>query len=86
MAQKNLQELAAVARKHGLEPAALQAFTDSVLRRLIFDGSQLSDLLAPLELGWKARTQKELALMEDLTPLLKKRAQGQEISGLSAYE
>ena len=86
VAQRNLQELAAVARKHGLEPAALQAFTDSVLRRLIFDGSQLSDLLAPLELGWKARTQKELALMEDLTPLLKKRAQGQEISGLSAYE
>ena len=86
VAQRNLQELAVVARKHGLEPAALQAFTDSVLRRLIFDGSQLSDLLAPLELGWKARTQKELALMEDLTPLLKKRAQGQEISGLSAYE
>ena len=37
-------------------------------------------------LGWKARTQAELALMEDLLPLLTKRAQGRDISGLSAYE
>jgi type I restriction enzyme R subunit len=49
-------------------------------------GEHLSDLLAPLKLGWKARTQKELALMEDLIPLLHKLAQGQEISGLVAYE
>ena len=46
----------------------------------------LSDLLAPLGLGWKARSQKELALMEDLIPLLHKLAQGREISGLGAYE
>ena len=38
---------------------------------MIFDGEQLTDLLAPLDLGWKARTQKELALMADLVPLLK---------------
>jgi type I restriction enzyme R subunit len=42
--------------------------------------------LAPLELSWKSRTQKELELMEDLIPLLKKIAQGREISGLAAYE
>jgi len=42
--------------------------------------------MAPLELGWKERTQAELALMEDLAPLLHKLAQGREISGLSAYE
>jgi len=42
--------------------------------------------MAPLELGWKARTQKELALMEELTPLLHKLAQGREIAGLAAYE
>lgn len=53
---------------------------------MIFDGEQLSDLLAPLELGWKAHTQKELALMEDLIPILKKLAQGREISELGAYE
>lgn len=29
---------------------------------------------------------KALALMEDLIPLLKKRAEGRDISGLKAYE
>ena len=56
------------------------------MQRMIFDGEQLGDLLAPLGLGWKARTRKELALMEELIPLLHKLAQGREISGLSAYE
>lgn len=85
-AEKNAAELAALAQKHQLAPAALQAFVDGILQRLIFDGEHLSDLLAPRELGWKARTQAELALMEDLHPLLTKRAQGRDISGLSAYE
>ena len=53
---------------------------------MIFDGEQLSDLMAPLDLGWKARSQVELALMAELYPLLSKRAGGREISGLSAYE
>ncbi len=53
---------------------------------MIFDGEQLSDLMAPLDLGWKARSQAELALMGDLHPLLTKRAGGRDISGLSAYE
>jgi type I restriction enzyme R subunit len=83
--EKNIQALNQIAQKHGLEPAALQAFADGILHRMIFDGEQLSDLLAPLELGWKARTQKELSLMEDLVPFLNKLAQGREISGLSAY-
>jgi type I restriction enzyme R subunit len=84
--EKSAKELAGIADKHGLDTDALQAFVDGILSRKIFDGEQLSDLLAPLQLGWKARTQKELALMDDLLPLLKKRAQGREISGLSAYE
>ncbi len=84
--EKATRELADIARKHGLEPAALQNFVDGILRRMIFDGEQLSDLLAPLELHWKARTQKELALMEQLVPFLHKRALGREISGLKAYE
>ena len=85
-AEKNAQELAAVAGNHGLDIEVLQKFVDSILDRMIFDGEQLSDLMAPLELGWKDRTKAELALMEDLVPLLNKRAQGREISGLSAYE
>jgi type I restriction enzyme R subunit len=72
--------------KHSLATAALQTFVVGILQRMIFDGEQLSDLMAPLDLGWKARTQAELALMADLHPLLTKRAQGSDISGLSAYE
>ena len=85
-AEKNASELAAIAARHGLVTAALQAFVDGILDRMIFDGEQLSDLMAPLELGWKARSRAELALMADLCPLLTKRAGGRDISGLSAYE
>ena len=44
---------------------------------MIFDGEQLTDLMEPLDLGWRERRERELALMADLVPLLKKRAQGQ---------
>ena len=81
-AEKNAQELAAIAGKHGLATAALQGFVDGILQRMIFDGEQLTDLMEPLGLNWKTRRVKELALMEDLVPLLNKRAQGREISGL----
>lgn len=84
--RKNARELAAVAEKHGIEPHSLKAFVDTVLRRMVFDGDMLGDLLAPQELGWKARAQKELALMGDMIPLFKKLARGREISGLSVYE
>ena len=83
---KAAQEMAALSAKHGLPLTNLQAFVDDVLGRRIFDGEALTELLAPLELGWKARTQKELALMGDLLPLLKQRAGGREIAGLRAYE
>jgi type I restriction enzyme R subunit len=85
-AEKFAKEINQTAQTHGLETEALKAFVDGIISRMIFDGEQLSDLLAPLELGWKDRTKKELALMEDLVPLLKKLAQGHEISGLKAYE
>jgi type I restriction enzyme, R subunit len=85
-AEKDTAELAAIATRHHLAAAALQTFVDSILDRMIFDGEQLGDLMAPLDLGWKARTQAELALMTDLHPLLTKRAGGRYISGLSAYE
>ena len=85
-AEKNAQELAAIAVRHGLATATLQTFVDGILDRMIFDGEHLSDLMAPLDLGWKARTQAELALMAELHPLLTKRAGGRNISGLNAYE
>ncbi len=85
-AAKAARELGELSARHGLPAAAMQSFVDGVLERRIFDGEQLTELLAPLALGWKARTQKELALMTDLVPMLKKRAGGREISGLQAYE
>jgi type I restriction enzyme R subunit len=86
-AERDAEDVAAMAKKHGLPPEALRAFVDRILQPpMIFDAERLNDLLAPLELGWRARTQTELALMADLVPLLKKRAAGREISGLSAYE
>jgi type I restriction enzyme R subunit len=85
-AEKKAAELTSIANAHGLKVGAMQAFVDEIIRRRIFDGDALSDLMAPLGLSWKARTQKELALMEALTPLLHRLAEGREISGLSAYE
>ena len=85
-ADKDAAELAGIASKHGLATSVLQAFVDSILQRMIFDGEQLTDLMEPLGLNWKARRVKELDLMADLLPLLTKRARGRDISGLSAYE
>ena len=83
---KHQKELSRLAAEQGLEPEALLGFVDSILGRMVFDGEELTRLLAPLELGWKARTQKELSLMDQLVPILHKLAQGREISGLAAYE
>ena len=85
-AERDAAELDAIAGKHGLTTAALQAFVDTILQRMIFDGEQLTDLMEPLGLNWKARRVRELDLMADLVPLLTKRAGGRDISGLSAYE
>ncbi|WP_027329012.1 type I restriction endonuclease subunit R [Marinimicrobium agarilyticum] len=85
-AQKAHNEITVLADRHGLDRDALLGFVDGILDRMIFDGEQLSDLFEPLELGWKARSKAELALMEELVPFLKKQASGREISGLAAYE
>jgi len=85
-AEKDEKELATIAHNHGLQTAGLKAFVDTIMSRMIFDGEKLTDLLEPLALSWKERRVKELALMADLVPQLKKIAQGREISGLAAYE
>lgn len=84
--QKNNQEITAIAEKYGLNLGNLQTFIQEIIDRMIFDGEKLSDLLAPLDLSWRERTQKELDLMDDMIPLLKKLANGREIMGLNAYE
>ncbi len=84
--EKNEKELAIIAHQHGLQTSDLKPFVDAIMSRMIFDGEKLTDLLEPLELSWKERRVKELALMKDLVPQLKKIAQGREISGLVAYD
>ncbi len=84
--EKMTKKLADIAQIHGLEVEALLQFTDNILDRMIFDDDKLSDLFTPLNLGWKERNKRELALMDELTPILKKKAEGREISGLKSYE
>jgi type I restriction enzyme R subunit len=84
--EKHHKELAAIANKNGLQTAELKSFVEKIMSRMIFDGEKLTDLLEPLELSWKERRVKELALMEDLVPQLRKLAEGRNISGLAAYE
>ena len=85
-AEKIATELNTIAQNNGLDISALQQFTESIINRMIFDADKLNELFEPLDLGWKERTKLELALMNDLTPILKKQAEGREISGLKAYE
>jgi len=83
---KHDKELAKIANEHGLQTADLKAFVEDIMSRMIFDGEKLTDLMEPLELGWKQRSKAEAALMKDLVKELKKIALGREISGLAAYE
>ena len=85
-AARTTKEIAALSEKYGLAENSLQSFVDTIMNRMIFDGEAVIDLLEPLNLGWKERTKKELELMDDLVPLLKKMAGDKEIVGLKAYE
>lgn len=84
--EKQAQEIEGLAHAHGLTPDALSSFVETILQRMIFDGEQLTDLMEPLDLGWRERRERELDLMADVVPLLKRRAHDREISGLNAYE
>jgi type I restriction enzyme, R subunit len=84
--EKNAAAIATLAALHGLDPNTVHAFVDNILDRMIFNSETLSELMAPLNLGWKARAAKEGELMATLIPQLKKMAQGRDISGLSVYE
>ena len=83
---RQAKEIEDIARKNGLANETLKTFIETILQRMIFDGEELTDLMVPLNLGWRDRRDRELALMADLVPLLKRRAEGREISGLMAYE
>jgi type I restriction enzyme R subunit len=85
-AEQSAKQLVDIAQQHQLSAQALQDFVARVMQRMVFDGEALSDLLAPLNLGWKARAKQETELMAALMPLFHKLAKGRDISGLKAYE
>jgi hypothetical protein len=49
----NKEALNALARQHNLAQKTLSEFVGRVIERRIFDGEKLTDLFAPLGLGWK---------------------------------
>lgn len=83
---KSKKAIRDIAKNHSLDYDSLQSFVDNIITLMRFDDSKLTELLSPLGLGWKARTQKKLELMGDLIPELEKAAKGREISGLSVYD
>lgn len=85
-AQKTSKQINEIALKYAVASDELSAFVELTLSRMIFDAQKLGDLFAPQRLGWKERGKKEVALMEELMPVLKKQAGDNEISGLNAYE
>ena len=85
-AERQAREVTNIAQAHGLTTQSLSDFIDTILQRMIFNGEELTDLMEPLNLGWRDRRDSELALMDELAPLLRRRAHGRDISGLDAYE
>jgi len=84
--QKQAIQIKNIAQTHSLSYESLASFINDTVSRMNFDGDQLTDLIASLGLSWHERYQREHALMADLMPLLKKRSNGQDISGLRAYD
>ena len=83
---KQAKEIMDLAQVHNLSHESLATFVKNIIDRMIFDGEQLTDLMEPMGLGWRERRERELSLMDDLIPVLKKRTQGRVIAGLNAYE
>ena len=75
-----------VAKKHNLPSQAIESFVNTIVEGGVFDEDLLSELVVPLDLGWRERSKKELVIMADLLPIFKQLAGGKEIRGISIYE
>lgn len=83
--EKKTRVLTDLAARHQIPFNQLQDLVERTLRRRIFDAERVAELFEPLALGWKERGQRETLLMQELSPLLTKYAENQEISGLDVY-
>ncbi|WP_300366803.1 type I restriction endonuclease subunit R [Brachyspira sp.] len=84
--EKNNVEINIIAQRHKIDNEKLKAFVYHTSEMLILNEDSLTELVAPLNLGWIDRTNKEKAIMKDILPLLKKLSKDKIIKGLSAYE
>jgi len=84
--QNRTPELTEIAQNFGLEYESLKRFVDDIIDRMAFDGERLTDLFEPLNLTWKKRVKRELALMRILIPILREKAHQKEIWGIKIYE
>lgn len=83
--EKKTRVLTELAERHDVAFNQLREMVERTLRRRIFDAERVAELFEPLELGWKERGQRETKLMKELSPLLTKYADNQDISGLGVY-
>lgn len=83
---RDADQIKEIAKKYGLSDESLNLFVERIISRNIFDAMSLTELFAPLGLGWKERAVREPALMDDLIPILNRKAGGREIAGIAAYE
>lgn len=60
---------------------AFKIVMNDILRCSAFDAEKLSALVAPLGLRRKDRTRRELELIEHLTPVSERLAQGRRLRG-----
>lgn len=84
--EKKMRVLSEIAERHQVDVTKLDDVVEHTLRRRILDSERIAELFEPLELGWKECAQRENELMKELTPLLKKYADHQAISGLNVYQ
>lgn len=70
---------------HGVDPEELAVFVADTVRIGALDEDRLNALYPP-DADWRARSIEKTALMTDLVPVLKERAMGRSIAGLSAYD
>ena len=84
--QQNNKLLVAIASKHDIKAESLSLFVVHTIKRMTLDAEKLSDLIEPLELGWKDGAKKETEIMNELIPVLDKLAEGNEIAGIKLYQ
>lgn len=84
--QRIIKKQEDIAKTHGVDLVGLQKLIEITIDLSRFDSDLLLDLLLALGLPFGGRMKKQMALMQDLIPLLKQMAGNQEIWGLKAYE